>query len=64
MLQVGPAAPGAPAWYLIFELDDLDTVAELIALTREPLQGVRLDRFVRFEARIGRPFWEREETRS
>ena len=63
VLQVGPAEPGSWAWYLIFELDDLDTAAELMAAVREPIDGVRLDRYVRFEVRVGRPFWAREEAR-
>jgi hypothetical protein len=63
VLQVGPGGPGAWAWYLIFELDDLDVAAELIAAVREPIDGIRLDRYVRFELRVGRPFWAREELR-
>ena len=61
VLQVGPAAPGAWAWYLIFDVDELDTAAAMIDLVRREQDGVRLDRFVRFEVRIGRPFWAREE---
>ena len=61
VLQVGPAAPGAWAWYLIFEVDDLAVAAQMINAVREPIDGVRLDRYVRFDVRIGRPFWAREE---
>ena len=61
VLQVGPAAPGAWAWYLIFEVDELDTAAAMIDLVRREQDGVRLDRYIRLEVRIGRPFWEREE---
>jgi hypothetical protein len=61
VLQVGPTRPGAWAWYLIFELDDLDVAARMIGAVREPIDGVRLDRYVRFELRVGRPFWAREE---
>ena len=61
VLQVGPAEPGAWAWYLIFELDDLDVAAAMVASVREPVDGVRLDTYVRFELRVGRPFWAREE---
>jgi hypothetical protein len=32
-----------------------------MAAVREPIDGVRLDRYVRFEVRVGRPFWAREE---
>ena len=61
VLQVGPAAPGSWAWYLIFEVDELDTAAAMIDLVRREQDGVRLDRYIRLEVRIGRPFWEREE---
>ena len=53
VLQVGPTAT---AWYLIFELDDLATGAEMMAAARG------LERYVTFELRIGRPFWAREES--
>jgi len=33
----------------------------MIDLVRREQGGVRLDRYVRFEVRIGRPFWAREE---
>ncbi|MFN2628308.1 MAG: hypothetical protein ABR569_06695 [Gaiellaceae bacterium] len=59
MLRVGPSE--AWAWYLIFELDDLAVAAEMIAAVREPTERTRLDRYVRFEVRVGRPFWAREE---
>jgi len=52
VLQVGPTAT---AWYLIFELDDLATGAEMMAAARG------LERYVTFELRVGRPFWAREE---
>ena len=61
VLQVGSGQPGAWAWYLIFELDDLDVASRMIGAVREPIDGVRLDRYVRFEVRVGRPFWAREE---
>ena len=67
VLQVGPVDTGTDttlcrwAWYLIFELDDLDTARAMIDAVREEIGGVRLDRYVRFEVRVGRPFWAREE---
>jgi hypothetical protein len=61
ILQVGPAEPGAWPWYLIFELDDLDVAVAMMDAVREEVDGVRLDRYVRFEVRVGRPFWAREE---
>jgi len=61
VLQVGPVRPDAWAWYLIFEVDDLDVAGRMIERVRADVDGVRLDRYVRFEVRIGRPFWAREE---
>ena len=61
VLQVGPVTPTAWAWYLIFEVDELETAAKMIERVRTTVDGVRLDRYVRFEVRFGRPFWAREE---
>jgi len=49
------------AWYLLFDVDDIDVAAAMIQATRETVDGVRGDRWFRFELRIGRPFWAREE---
>ena len=61
VLQVGPVSAASWAWYLIFEVEELGTVAKMIERVRAEVDGVRLDRYVRFEARVGRPFWAREE---
>ena len=61
VLQVGPVTPDAWAWYLIFEIDELEVAAKMIERVRAVVDGVRLDRYVRFDVRIGRPFWAREE---
>src|SRR6185437_15277870 len=61
VLQVGPVTATPWAWYLIFEVDELETAAKMIERVRTAVDGVRLDRYVRFEARLGRPFWAREE---
>lgn len=61
VLTVAPPGSVDFVWYLIFEVDDLDVAAAMISDVRTPVDGVRLDRYVRFEARIGRPFWAREE---
>ena len=67
VLQVGPVDTGTDttlcrwAWYLIFELDDLALGEVMINRVREEVDGVRLDRYVRFELRVGRPFWAREQ---
>lgn len=61
VFQVGPAEPPRWAWYLLFDVDDLDVAAAMIQATREEVAGVRGDRYFRFELRVGRPFWAREE---
>ena len=61
VFQVGPNRHPW-AWNLIFEVDDLDVAAAMIQAVREPVDDVRLDRYLEFEVRVGRPFWEREET--
>jgi hypothetical protein len=61
VLTVAPPRSVDFVWYLIFEVDDLDIVAAMICDVRTEVDGVRLDRYVAFEARIGRPFWAREE---
>jgi hypothetical protein len=61
VFQVGVARPPRWAWYLVFDIDDLDVGAAMIQASREPVEGVRADQYFRFELIIGRPFWEREE---
>jgi hypothetical protein len=40
--------------FVIFEVPDLAIVADLIQGVREEVDGVRLDRYFRFEVRVGR----------
>lgn len=40
--------------FVIYDVPDLDLVADLIQSVREEVDGVRLDRYFRFEARVGR----------
>jgi hypothetical protein len=61
VFQVGPTAPPRWAWYLLFDVDDLDVAAAMVQATREEVDGVRPDQYFRFELRVGRPFWAREE---
>lgn len=51
--------PGSPrfTFYLLFDVDDPQVVVEMIHRIRVPIDGVRMDRYVRFEARVGRPFF-------
>ena len=47
---------------LVFDAQATPAMAnKVIERVRTDVDGVRLDRYVRFEVRIGRPFWAREE---
>ncbi len=61
VFQVGVPRPARWAWYLLFDVDELDVAAAMIQATREAVGGVRGDTYFRFELTIGRPFWAREE---
>lgn len=61
VFQVGVAQPPRWAWYLLFDVDELDIAAAMIQATREQVGGVRGDKYFRFELTVGRPFWAREE---
>ncbi len=62
VFQMGETDAPFWAWYLIFELDSLDTAAAMIQASRQTVGGVRLDRWIRLELRLGRPFFAREES--
>ena len=51
--------PGSPTFtfYLIFEIDDPQVAIDMIQRLREPVDGIRMDRYARFEAHVGRPFF-------
>jgi hypothetical protein len=51
--------PGSPnfTFYLLFDVDQPETVVRMIQRIRESVDGVRMDRYVRFEAHMGRPFF-------
>src|SRR5438093_8398100 len=45
------------AIYVQYEVDNLDVVAAMIQRVREEVDGIRLDRSFRMEARVGRPLF-------
>jgi hypothetical protein len=57
LFMVGQPAGSGSSWYLVMDVPDLDTVAAMIDCLRRDVDGVRLDRAFRLEARIGRPFF-------
>ncbi len=51
--------PGSPdfTWYLIYDVPTVEVLAAMIHRVRADREGVRLDKYMRLEARIGRPFF-------
>lgn len=49
--------PRTFTFYLLFDVDDAQVVVDMIQRLREPVDGIRMDRYARFEARVGRPFF-------
>jgi hypothetical protein len=51
--------PGSPSFtfYLLFDVDDAQVAIDMIQRLREPVDGIRMDRYARFEAHVGRPFF-------
>ena len=43
--------------YVQYEVDSLDVIAAMIQRVREEVDGIRLDRSFRMEARVGRPLF-------
>jgi hypothetical protein len=57
LLMVGQPVSTGYTFFLLFEVRKLETVVEMIHRLREPVNGVRMDTYARFEARVGRPFF-------
>ena len=57
LLMVGQPVSTGYTFFLMFEIERLETVVEMIQRLREPVDGVRMDTYARFEARVGRPFF-------
>lgn len=57
LFMVGEPAGSRFTFYLLFDIDGPQVVVDMIQRIREPVDGVRMDRYVRFEAHVGRPFF-------
>jgi hypothetical protein len=57
LFMVGDPGARGFTFYLMFDVDDPQIVVAMIQQIREPVDGIRMDRYVRFEARVGRPFF-------
>lgn len=61
VFQVGETDDPFWAFYLIVEVDTLDGAAQLLQASRETVNGVRLDTWLKLSLRIGRAFFASEE---
>jgi hypothetical protein len=57
LLMVGQPMSTGYTFFLLFEVERLETIVEMIQRIRETVSGVRMNTYVRFEARVGRPFF-------
>lgn len=61
LFMVGEPAMRGFTWCILCDVDSVDVVVAMIQRLRESVGGVRMDEYVRFEARIGRPFFLLED---
>lgn len=57
LLMVGKPVSTGYTFFLLFEVERLETAIEMIQRIREPVDSVRMNKYARFEARVGRPFF-------
>jgi hypothetical protein len=57
LLMVGQPQSTGNTFYIILEIGELNDVVKMVQRIRETVDGVRLDTYMRWEARIGRPFF-------
>jgi hypothetical protein len=62
LMMVGHPESTGNTFYVILEITALDDVVKMIQRIRETVEGVRLDKYMRWEARIGRPFFLLEQS--
>lgn len=62
LLMVGEPRSTGYTFYVVVEVARLEDVTAMIQRIRETVDGVRMDEYVRFEARVGRPFFLLEGT--
>jgi hypothetical protein len=52
--MVGKPESLANSMYMLFEVENIATVVDMVDMFRQVERGVRLDKFIRIEARVGR----------
>ncbi|HRJ68835.1 MAG TPA: hypothetical protein PK812_04430 [Beijerinckiaceae bacterium] len=60
LLKVGQPADHDHTWYLVYDVPDLQTVSTMLHQFRLEVDGARLDRWFRLEAKVCRPFFPAE----
>ena len=55
--MVGKPVSLQNSMYMIFEVDEIGSVVDMLHLLRTTENGVRLDKYIRMEARVGRPLY-------
>jgi hypothetical protein len=61
LLMVGEPRSTGYTFYIVVEIARLEDVTTMIQRIRETVDDVRMDEYVRFEARVGRPFFLLED---
>ena len=61
LLMVGEPRSTGYTFYIVVEVARLEDVTAMIQRIRETVDGVRMDEYLRFEARVGRPFFLLED---
>jgi hypothetical protein len=61
LLMVGEPRSTGYTFYVVVEVARLEDVTAMIQRIRETVDGVRMDEYLRFEARVGRPFFLLED---
>jgi hypothetical protein len=54
LFMVGQPVPLAYSMYVVYEVDDLGVVAQILGELRDEVDGIRLDTAFRMEVRVGR----------
>lgn len=62
LLMVGEPRSTGTTFYVIVEVLEFEDVARMIQCVRASVDGVRLDSYTRWEARVGRPLFLLEPT--
>ena len=57
LLMVGEPRSTGFTFYVMVEIERLEDAVEMIQRIRETVDGVRMDEYLRFEVRVGRPFF-------